>query len=203
MFFMMLFTESTLSRLRRGDGAGSSSGLKEVVELEGLPVSGGRIAGEGDGEANGDLIVFTRLFTLSRFREGESECSDAGGSWVFESEENGEKTGERNGEGRGMDIPWARYVEKGGREVREVSVVFMYLPPETSTPNIPISPKTRKRHAATARQRSNSQYPPLPYRLHVGDSSSITGTVPDPSAKAPRSCCGKSGIVLLPGRDSP
>ena len=72
MFFMMLFTESTLSRLRSGDGAGSSSGFNEVVEeLEGLP--GGRIAGEGGGEANGDFIVFTRLFTRSRFRDGESE----------------------------------------------------------------------------------------------------------------------------------
>ena len=119
---MMLFTESTLSRLRSGDGAGSSSGLKEVVELEGLPASGGRSAGEGDGEANGDLIVFTRLFTLSRFREGESECS-GGGSWAFESWENGEKTGERKGEGSGMDIPWTGYVEGEGG-VREVSVVI-------------------------------------------------------------------------------
>ena len=113
MFFMRLFTESTLSRLRSGGRVGSSSGLKETVELGGLPVSGGRIAGGGDGEANGDLIVFTRLFTLSRLREGESECSK-GNSWAFESGGDGEKTGERNGEGSGMDIPWTRYV--GGAE---------------------------------------------------------------------------------------
>ena len=123
---MMLFTESTLSRLRSGDGAGSSSGLKEVVELEGLPVSGGRIVGEGDGEANGDLIVFTRLFTLSRFREGESECS-GGGSLVSESWANGEKTGERNGEGSGMDISWTRYIEKGEWRRSEGSLGRIYV----------------------------------------------------------------------------
>jgi len=129
---MMLFTESTLSRLRSGDGAGSSSGLKEVVELEGLPISGERSAGEGEGEANGDLIVFTRLLTLSRFREGDPECS-GGSSCAFESEENGEKTGERNGEGSGTDIARTGYLYGGGsgeREVREVSVVFIYLPSE-------------------------------------------------------------------------
>ena len=144
IFFMMLFTESTLSRLRSGDGAGSSSGLKEVVKLGGLPVSGGRIAGEGDGEANGELIVLTKLFTRSRFREGESELS-GGDSWVFESGENGEKTGERKGEGSGTDIPWARYVEKGKRRRRseEPPVVFMYLSPGTSRLNIP----TNSQHA--------------------------------------------------------
>jgi len=74
MFFMMPFTELTLSRLR-SEGEDSRSGLKEMVGLEGLLVFGGRIAGDGSGEANGDVKGFTRLFTLSRFRGGESECS--------------------------------------------------------------------------------------------------------------------------------
>jgi len=73
-FFMMPFTELTLSRLRSGEGAGSSSRLEDMVGLEGPPVSGGS-AGDGSGEANGDVKVLTRLFTLSRVRKGESECS--------------------------------------------------------------------------------------------------------------------------------
>jgi len=77
MFFMMLFTELALSRLRRR-GAGSSSGLKKMVGLEGLPFSRGRCTGDEGGEANGDVKVLTKLFTLSRFREGELECSKDG-----------------------------------------------------------------------------------------------------------------------------
>lgn len=80
MFFMMTFTELTLSRLRRGEGAGSSSGLEDMIGLqEGLPFSEGegRYAGDGSGEANGDANVFTKLFTRSRLREGESGCSGA------------------------------------------------------------------------------------------------------------------------------
>jgi hypothetical protein len=71
-FFMTLFTELALSRFRRG-GTDSSSGLKKMVELEGLPFSGGGCAGDVGGEANGDVKVFTKLFTLSRFRGGEWE----------------------------------------------------------------------------------------------------------------------------------
>jgi len=80
MLFMMPFTELTLSRLlRRGEGAGSSSGLKDMVGLEkGLPSSGARCAGDGSGEENGDDNDFTKLFTRSRFRDGESKYS--GGS---------------------------------------------------------------------------------------------------------------------------
>lgn len=99
-FFITLLTESTLSRLRSREGAGSSSGLEGILGLDGDSASGGRCGEGGCGEANGDLRVFTMLFTLSCLREGVSECS----SWAFESVENGEKTGERNGEGRGMDM---------------------------------------------------------------------------------------------------
>ena len=66
--FMMLLTELLLSRLRRIDGPDSGSGLKEVVGFEGLPVSVGRRAGVGVGEAKGDAKCFTKLRTLSRFR---------------------------------------------------------------------------------------------------------------------------------------
>ena len=108
VFFMMLPIELALSRLRRREGANSSSGLKEMMGLEGLPASWGRSAEGGCGEANGDLRDFTRLFTLSRFREGEPECSEGKSwlSWLSGSGEmeNGEKTGERKGEGSGMDI---------------------------------------------------------------------------------------------------
>ena len=112
LFFMVLFTESTRSRLWSGKGAGSGSGLKEVMGLKGYPVSGGRTAGDESGEANGDASVFTKLLTLSCFREGESECSE-GWSWSrswsseFGVRENGERTGEKNGEGSGMDITQA------------------------------------------------------------------------------------------------
>jgi len=76
MFFMMPFIELTLSRLRWGEGAGSSSRLDDMIGLEeGLLLSEGRCAGDGSGEANGDANVFTKLFTRSRLREGESECS--------------------------------------------------------------------------------------------------------------------------------
>jgi hypothetical protein len=75
MFFMIFLTELTLSRLRRGEGAGSSSGLKNMIGLEGLPFSGGRCFGVGGGETKGDAMVFTKLFTRSRVREGEPECS--------------------------------------------------------------------------------------------------------------------------------
>jgi len=44
-FFMTLFIELALSLLRR-EGAGSSSGLKKIVGLEGLPFSGGRRTGD-------------------------------------------------------------------------------------------------------------------------------------------------------------
>lgn len=106
MFFMMPFVELKLLRLRREEGEGSSSGLKDIVGLlEGLPFSKGYSAGDGSGEANGDVKVFTKPFTRSRFREGESGCSE-GRPWLFESGEGniGERTGERNGEGSGMDI---------------------------------------------------------------------------------------------------
>ena len=63
---MTLFTELALSRLRRG-GMGSSSGLKKMVGLGGLPFSGERCVGDKSGEANGDVKVLTKLFTLSRF----------------------------------------------------------------------------------------------------------------------------------------
>lgn len=119
-FFMKLFTELVLSRLRRR-GAESSSGLKKMVGLEGLPFSRGRCTGDEGGEANGDAKVFTKLFTLSRFREGEWESSE-GGSWLFESEEkeNGESTGEKNGEGSGVAIRLADgiFKEGGTREGR-------------------------------------------------------------------------------------
>ena len=69
--FMMLLTELSLSRLRRIEGPGSGSGLKETVGFNGLPVSVGRRAGDGVGEAKGDARCFTKLFTLSRFRCGE------------------------------------------------------------------------------------------------------------------------------------
>ena len=108
VFFMMLLTELTLPRLRSREGEESSSELKEMVGLEGLPESGGRKAGDGCGEANGDLRDFTRLLTLSRVRGGEPECSE-GASWLSVSGEgkNGEKIGERKGEGSGADIAWA------------------------------------------------------------------------------------------------
>ena len=78
---MMLLVELALSRLRRREGASSSSGLKEMMGLEELPTPWGRSAEGGYGGANGDLRDFTRLFTLSRFREGEPECSE-GKSWL-------------------------------------------------------------------------------------------------------------------------
>jgi hypothetical protein len=65
-FFMRPFTELAVSRSQRG-WAGPSPGPKKMVELEGLPFSGGRCAGE----ANDDVGIFTKLFTLSRFRGGE------------------------------------------------------------------------------------------------------------------------------------
>ena len=40
--------------------------------LERFLVSGWASAGEGGGEAKGGVKLFTRFFTLSRFREGES-----------------------------------------------------------------------------------------------------------------------------------
>jgi len=184
MFFMMLFTESTLSRLLSGGGAGSSSGLKEVVELEGLPVPGGRSGGgEGGGEANGDLIVFTKLFTLSRFREGEAECSE-GNSWPLESGEKGERTGERNGEGSGMDIPWTEHIkqEVGKEKVKEAlgRIYVIICPP-------------RRQHASKARgdRRHTPSDPAHPLR--------ITGSfIQSASATALRCCFGKSGTVPLP-----
>jgi hypothetical protein len=106
MFFMMLFTEFALPRLRR-EGARSSSGLEGMKGLDWFLVSGWRIAGEEGGEANGDVRVFTRLFTLSRFR-GVSGCSE-GWSWLFKSGVNGERPGETNGEKSGRDMIRARY----------------------------------------------------------------------------------------------
>jgi len=66
--FITLLTELPLSRLRRMAGAGSCSRLEEWMGFEELPVSGGRCAGDGLGEANGDAKCFTKLFTLARFR---------------------------------------------------------------------------------------------------------------------------------------
>ena len=68
----MSFVESTFLRSCRG--AVSSSGLKVTIGLEWLPFSGGRSAVDGSGKVNGDAIVFTKLFTRSRFREGGSKC---------------------------------------------------------------------------------------------------------------------------------
>ena len=45
-FFMLLRAELLLWRLRRREGTDPSSGLKEVVELVGLPFSWGKCAGE-------------------------------------------------------------------------------------------------------------------------------------------------------------
>jgi len=152
-FFMKLFTELALSRLRRR-GAESSSGLKKMVGLEGLPFSRGRCAGDEGGEANGDAKVFTKLFTLSRFREGEWESSE-GGSRLFESgeKENGERTGEKNGEGSGVDIDLADGIFKeggglgrAGGEAREASVAFM----EPSKTSIHWISTFHHRHAAKA-----------------------------------------------------
>lgn len=72
---------------------------------EGLPVSWGRCAGDGLGDVKGEAKCFVKLFTLLRFRRGESWCSECS-SWWFESGggENGENTGERKGEGRGTAI---------------------------------------------------------------------------------------------------
>ena len=92
-----------------------------MVGLEGLPFSEGGCAGVRSGEANGDVKVFTKLFTRLLFREGEWECSE-GGSWLFRSGErvNGEMTGEKNGEGSGADIETTEGIFKeGGRVGKE------------------------------------------------------------------------------------
>lgn len=57
-----------------------------MTGLGGLPVSGWRCAGDGSGDANGDVKVLAKLFTLSRFREEEPECSEDV-SWLFKSGE--------------------------------------------------------------------------------------------------------------------
>ena len=133
---MVPFTELALSRLRRGE-VSLSMGRK------GLSVSGGRNGGGGIEEANGDVKVFTRLFTLSRFREGEWEWSEGvpSSSEPWEGE-NGERTGEKNGDGNGVDIkPTKGYLgQEGGRGGRGSqrgreslgSFVLLYLSSETS-----------------------------------------------------------------------
>ena len=135
VFFMKLLTELTLPRLRSREGEDSSSGLKEMRGLGGLPVSGGKYAGDGCGEANGDPRDFTKLLALSRFRDGEPECS--GGrlwSWSSGEVENGEKTGERNGEGSGTDITYTEpniYRGGAGKGGGEGSLACIYLLSET------------------------------------------------------------------------
>ena len=115
-FFMMPFVELALSRLRReGELSGS-------VGIRGLSFSCGRNGGGGKGEANGDAKVLTRLFTLPRFREGEWERSESeGGPWSSEpcEGENGERTGEKNGDGKGADIKPAEGYVSQGRGVRQ------------------------------------------------------------------------------------
>ena len=83
VFFMMLLTELTLPRLQSREGEESSSGLKEMRGLGGLPVSGGRYAGDGCGEANGDARDFTFPRPRARVFRGQVVAVRVrrGGEW--------------------------------------------------------------------------------------------------------------------------
>jgi hypothetical protein len=56
-------------------------------------VSGWASAGEGGGEAKGGVKLFTRFFTLSRFREGESSVQRS----TFNTQRAGAGRGGKNG----------------------------------------------------------------------------------------------------------
>jgi len=77
MFFMVLFRVDSLALAEQRWG-GIEFGAQGVMELDGASVSGGGVGNGGWGMGRWMVLVFTKLFSLSYFREGVSECSERG-----------------------------------------------------------------------------------------------------------------------------